>query len=433
MGAILGRVVLAGVAGLGMVVALVVTPGTSAPEAGRAASWGLNTSAQLGNATTTNSTVPVAVNTAGVLAGKTVTAINAGGSHTCAVAEGRAYCWGNNAYGRLGNATTTNSSVPVAVNTTGVLATRTVTAISAGGFHSCAVAEGRAYCWGINSSGQLGNATTTDSSVPVAVNTTGPLAARTVTSTSAGFIHSCVVAEGRASCWGFNNDGQLGNATTTNSSVPVAVNTTGVLAGKTVTAVTAGHLHSAVLFAAAPQPPSSVSAVPGDQQAVVSWNPPADDGGSPLLDYTATATPGGATCTTDSTSCTVSGLTNATSYTFTVSARNAIGTSAPSPPSAPVTPTAPVTPRKVTPGKVTGAKAKLGKHKVKITWEAVPGATSYKARITKPGKKKYKAWQTTSKRVFKAKVRESTKYRVQVAAVGPGGRGPITTLRFKSN
>jgi len=314
-----------------------------------------------------------------------------------------------------------------------VLATHTVTAISAGGFHSCAVAEGRAYCWGINSSGQLGNATTTDSSVPVDVNTTGPLAARTVTSTSAGFIHSCVVAEGRASCWGFNNDGQLGNATTTNSSVPVAVNTTGVLAGKTVTAVTAGHLHSAVLFAAAPQPPSSVSAVPGDQQAVVSWNPPADDGGSPLLDYTATATPGGATCTTDSTSCTVSGLTNATSYTFTVSARNAIGTSAPSPPSAPVTPTAPVTPRKVTPGKVTGAKAKLGKHKVKITWEAVPGATSYKARITKPGKKKYKAWQTTSKRVFKAKVRESTKYRVQVAAVGPGGRGPITTLRFKSN
>jgi len=400
---------------------------------GRAYCWGINSSGQLGNATTTDSSVPVAVNTAGVLAGKTVTAINAGGSHTCAVAEGRAYCWGNNAYGRLGNATTTNSSVPVAVNTTGVLATRTVTAISAGGFHSCAVAEGRAYCWGINSSGQLGNATTTDSSVPVAVNTTGPLAARTVTSTSAGFIHSCVVAEGRASCWGFNNDGQLGNATTTNSSVPVAVNTTGVLAGKTVTAVTAGHLHSAVLFAAAPQPPSSVSVVPGDQQAVVSWNPPADDGGSPLLDYTATATPGGATCTTDSTSCTVSGLTNATSYTFTVSARNAIGTSAPSPPSAPVTPTAPVTPRKVTPGKVTGAKAKLGKHKVKITWEAVPGATSYKARITKPGKKKYKAWQTTSKRVFKAKVRESTKYRVQVAAVGPGGRGPITTLRFKSN
>ena len=95
---------------------------------------------------------------------------------------------------------------------------------------------------------------------------------------------------------------------------------------------------------AVPQPPTGVAAVAGDGQVTVSWSAPTDDGGSPVLDYTATANPGGATCTTTSTSCVVSGLTNGTGYTFTVTARNAIGMSVPSAPSATVTPAAPPVP-----------------------------------------------------------------------------------------
>ena len=68
---------------------------------------------------------------------------------------------------------------------------------------------------------------------------------------------------------------------------------------------------------------------------------------------------------------------------------------------------------------------------MKITWKAVAAATSYRVRISKPGGKKYKAWKTTTKRVFKAKVRKGKKYRFQVAAIGAGGRGPVTTIRFK--
>ena len=73
------------------------------------------------------------------------------------------------------------------------------------------MADGKAYCWGFNGDGQLGNNTTTDSSLPVAVDTSGPLAGKTVTAISAGYWHSCAVADGRASCWGDNLEGQLGD------------------------------------------------------------------------------------------------------------------------------------------------------------------------------------------------------------------------------
>ncbi|MEZ5118922.1 MAG: fibronectin type III domain-containing protein [Candidatus Nanopelagicales bacterium] len=126
-------------------------------------------------------------------------------------------------------------------------------------------------------------------------------------------------------------------------------------------------------------------------------------------------------------SCTVSGLNNGQGYVFTVTARNAIGTSAPSAQSAQVNPGA----TKTRPGKVKGVKVKVRKGTAKVTWKRTAGATSYKARISKPGGKKYNKWKKTSKRVFKAKVRKGKKYRFQVAATGSGGRGPITTKKFK--
>ena len=176
--------------------------------------------------------------------------ISAGGLHTCAIApDNNVYCWGNGYFGILGNNSTADSSVPVAVSTTGVLAGKTIKQISAGGSYTCAIAsDDKAYCWGNGSGGVLGNGSTTDSSVPVAVSTTGVLAGKTIKQISVGNFHTCAIAsDDKAYCWGYNSFRQLGNNSTADSSVPVAVSTTGVLAGKTIKQISAGGSHTCAI------------------------------------------------------------------------------------------------------------------------------------------------------------------------------------------
>lgn len=71
------------------------------------------------------------------------------------------------------------------------------------------------------------------------------------------------------------------------------------------------------------------------------------------------------------------------------------------------------------------------KGKVSITWRPVSEATSYEARISKPGGKKYLSWREMSGAKFTARVVKGKKYRVQILAVGTGGRGPIKTVAFR--
>ena len=98
-----------------------------------------------------------------------------------------------------------------------------------------------------------------------------------------------------------------------------------------------------------PGAPTAVSATAGNAQASVQWSAPASDGGSPITGYTVTSAPGGRTCSptpATGTNCTVTGLTNGTPYTFSVTARNGVGTGPASAASAPVTPVAPAVVRR---------------------------------------------------------------------------------------
>ena len=94
------------------------------------------------------------------------------GGYTCALTTtGQAYCWGLNNQGQLGNNSTTNSRIPVAVQMPAGVSFQSITA---GSLHTCALTtEGKAYCWGYGGSGQLGNNSTTDSSIPLAVSSVG--------------------------------------------------------------------------------------------------------------------------------------------------------------------------------------------------------------------------------------------------------------------
>ena len=221
---------------------------------GTLAAWGDNQYGELGNNSTTNSSQPVVSNQLGVLAGKSVVAVSAGENYSLALcSDGTVAAWGANNYGQLGNNSTTMSKVPIAVVQTGVLAGKRVVAISAGMYHSLALcSDGTVATWGYNGSGQLGNGGGfQSSSVPVAVPTNGVLAGKTVVAISAGIYHSLALcSDGTLAAWGSNWDGELGNGSTgTSSYMPVAVVQTGVLAGKTVVAVSAGQFHSLALCA----------------------------------------------------------------------------------------------------------------------------------------------------------------------------------------
>ncbi len=94
-------------------------------------------------------------------------------------------------------------------------------------------------------------------------------------------------------------------------------------------------------LATVPDAPAGVDATPGDGQATLTWQPPAHDGGSPVMSYSVTSSPGGLSCSTTEPTCTLTGLTNGTAYRFTVTATNAVGTGPASAAFGPVTPQAP--------------------------------------------------------------------------------------------
>ena len=211
------------------------------------ACWGFGGSGQLGNGSTSNSSVPVAVSTAGVLSGKTISDIQTLGASTCVLAtDGRVYCWGDGSLGQLGNGSTSSSSVPVAVTTSGVLSGKTVTRLLAASGRFCVItSDSQMFCWGFNSSGRLGNGSTTNSSVPVAVTTSGVLSGKTIKSAAMGAAFTCVVAsDDKPYCWGSGVNGELGNNASSNSSVPVAVTTSGALSGKTIKSLAVNPLGS---------------------------------------------------------------------------------------------------------------------------------------------------------------------------------------------
>lgn len=200
--------------------------------------WGGNRFGQLGNGTTNEATTPVAVV---MPPGVTFTAVSAGGFHSVALAtDGTVWAWGANVYGQIGDGTKTNRTAPVRV--TG-LPGSSITGVSAGAYHTMALAaDGTGWAWGNNAFGQLGDGTATSQTTPVMV--AGP-PGLSFTSLSSGIYHSLAVAsDGTGWGWGSNSYGEVGDGTNQRRYEPVKI---AIPAGRTFSAISAGYYFSLAL------------------------------------------------------------------------------------------------------------------------------------------------------------------------------------------
>jgi alpha-tubulin suppressor-like RCC1 family protein len=179
---------------------------------GAAECWGAGGYGQLGDGTATTSNTPVGVS--GLSSG--VTQISAGGGGACVVLDsGGVQCWGLDDLGELGDGGNSERDAPIDV----VGLTSGIVQVTDGIDHACARAKGGTLtCWGDNANGELGSGSAiTNSSVPVDV-----FGLTRVKQVSAGFMSTCALASNRrVKCWGLNTSGQLGDGNTTESYIPI--------------------------------------------------------------------------------------------------------------------------------------------------------------------------------------------------------------------
>ena len=210
-------------------------------SSGKMKCWGWNGSGQIGDGTTDESNIPVAVK--GLQSGLTVKAIAAGKDFTCALmSNSKVECWGNNGSGQLGCLTFESSSNPGFVSNGNLSGVNT---ISAGFEHVCValgIKTGLPRCWGANSFGQLGDGTEVKKNVPTAVK----VLESGVALMAAGESFTCALLQSDGiKCWGANSEGQLGNNSTVRSMFPVDVTS---LVDPGLIAITAGSNHACVLL-----------------------------------------------------------------------------------------------------------------------------------------------------------------------------------------
>ncbi len=163
--------------------------------------------------------------------------------------NGVVFTWGSNYHGELGNNTLQREYFPIDISEMGALAGKTIVDVTSGANFSLAIDNtGKVYSWGLNENGQLGNSSTTRSLIPITVSSSGALNGVEITSISAGWGHVIALDNnGKVYGWGANAYGMIGNNSTEKCLTPVDVSGSGALAGKKIVQISATGLHSMAL------------------------------------------------------------------------------------------------------------------------------------------------------------------------------------------
>lgn len=210
---------------------------------GKVYAWGEGGQGQLGNGGTSDSSVPVLVDATGVMAGKTIVGVAAGALFSLAYSdEGDVYAWGDNVFGQLGDWTAADSSVPVIVDLVG-----DVVQVAAGAWTAYALlGDGTMYAWGRGNTGQLGDGTMIHAFHPMPVTLSGTLAGKKIIqmagSTADEFV-SVLTDDGTVHSWGSNSNGQQGTGAVGGSSNLPSAAAAGDITGKQIVQIIAGAYH----------------------------------------------------------------------------------------------------------------------------------------------------------------------------------------------
>eukprot|EP01116_Phalansterium_solitarium_P009652 TRINITY_DN238_c1_g3_i3.p1 TRINITY_DN238_c1_g3~~TRINITY_DN238_c1_g3_i3.p1 ORF type:complete len:419 (+),score=-70.00 TRINITY_DN238_c1_g3_i3:160-1257(+) len=211
----------------------------------------MNAFGQLGDGTTTDSLNATAVFRQASWDGLQVTAVAAGLGHTVALfSNGRLYSWGLNDHGQLGDGTTVTGPHPTSVVEPEAWVGLQVTAVTAGALHTIAIlSNGILYAWGSNGNFQLGDGTSTDRLIPTAVARPPEWAGLQAVAISANFAHTVsLMSNGRVYAWGYNDYGQLGDGTRDSRFNATAVVQPAAWAGLKVKAVAACNYQTVALM-----------------------------------------------------------------------------------------------------------------------------------------------------------------------------------------
>jgi alpha-tubulin suppressor-like RCC1 family protein len=201
--------------------------------------WGGNSSGQLGDGTTIDRELPIAVG------GPLCDQVAAGSEHSLALAiDGTVWAWGLNTDGQLGDGTTVSRSAPYQLTSVSA-----IIAVAAGSAHSVALkSDGTVWAWGLNANGQLGDNSTTQRTAPVQVRTDASSLLTEVVAIAAGDAFSLALkSDGTVWAWGLNTNGQLGDNSTVQRNVATQVKTAASTYLTGITAIAAGASHSLAL------------------------------------------------------------------------------------------------------------------------------------------------------------------------------------------